>query len=114
MNGLKAGPRKLPAMELLMWWSILPSTANVGRSAGPGRSFEIDAAVHRVLFGAAGQPRVAGQPVHRRPAVVARLVHRGDRADDRVLVGHLGQLGHQLADVAGRARSMLIGLNSPR
>src|SRR3989337_743674 len=41
MNGLKAGPRKLPAIELLMWWSILPRTANEGRSSGPGRNFDI-------------------------------------------------------------------------
>src|SRR5262245_39034040 len=40
MNGLWAGPRKLPAMALPMWWSILPRVAKVGRSAGPGRSFD--------------------------------------------------------------------------
>ena len=40
MNGAYAGPRKLRARALWVWTSISPSVANVGRSAGPGRSLE--------------------------------------------------------------------------
>ena len=99
MNGLCAGPRKLGAMALSMWTSILPRTAKVGRSAGPGRNFDDDAAVHRVLRRAARQPRIAGEPVHRGPGMVAGAVHGGDGADDGVLVGHARQPRHQFADV---------------
>ena len=60
------------------------------------------AAVHRILVGAAGQARVAGQPVERGAGVVARLVHRRDRANDRVLVGQPGQARHQFANLNAR------------
>jgi hypothetical protein len=40
MNGPWAGPRKLGAMALMVWTSMMPSAAKVGRAAGPGRNFD--------------------------------------------------------------------------
>jgi len=57
------------------------------------------AAVHRKLIGAAGQTRVAGQPVERRLGVIARPVHGRDRANDRVLVRESREPRHQFADL---------------
>ena len=105
MNGLYAGPRKLPAIELLMWWSILPSTANVGRSAGPGRSFETTLpyiGYSSVPLGSRGLP--VSQYIGARPWSPGLFIV----VTERMIVylsAILRQLRHQLADLAGPAGS---------
>ena len=74
----------------------------VHRSGGAGLQLGNDAAVHGILGRATGQPRIAGQPVHRGAGVVAGPIHGGDRTNDRVLVGDPAQPRHQFADIEPR------------